>query len=178
MKPLIRLAMPRDIRAINAIYNHYVACSTCTYQEKPTSAAQRKTWLAHHGKKYPVIVAERKGEVVGWASLSPFHRREAYRFTVENSVYIHPDHVGQGLGTALLAALLRHGRALGYRSVVAIISADQVASVALHARAGFRKAGQLRQVGFKFDRWLDVMYMQREFKKSERSGAQGSSPRG
>src|SRR4051794_28385105 len=98
MKPIIRSALPADLRAINTIYNHYVTRSTCTYQEKPTTGAERRKWFAKHDPRHPVLIAERDGQVLGWASLSPFHRREAYRFTVEDSVYIHQDHLRQGLG--------------------------------------------------------------------------------
>ena len=158
----IRLARPGDCPAINAIYNHYVTRSTCTYQTEPSTEVERAKWFEHHGTSYPVTVFENPHDVVGWGSLSPFHARAAYRFTVENSVYVHPDHQKKGIGRALLADLIDRARALGYRSIIAIISADQGPSLALHAGAGFREAGRLARVGYKFDRWLDVVYMQKE----------------
>jgi phosphinothricin acetyltransferase len=158
---VIRPAVPRDLPAINAIYNHYVTRSTCTYQEIPATAAERRKWFARHGAGHPVIVAEFEGVVIGWASLSAFHLRQAYRFTVEDSVYVHQEHHRKGVGKALLKELFARARGLGYRSVIAIISADQGASIALHARFGFSEVGVLKKVGFKFDRWLDVIYMQR-----------------
>ena len=102
------------------------------------------------------------------ASLSRFHLREAYRFTAEDSVYVHHAYHGQGVGKALLRELVTRAQRLQYRSIIAIISADQAASIALHAGAGFKEAGLLRRVGYKFDRWLDVVYMQRDLPRPSR----------
>ncbi len=171
MTPLIRPAAPADLPAINALYNHYVLHSTCTYQLAPTTAEERQAWFHRHGPALPVTVAMmpgtgdtggvEAGAVVGWASLTPLHERPAYRFTVEDSVYVHPDWHRRGIGRALLADLIRRSDELGYRSIIALISADQEPSVALHRQFGFVEAGRLIKVGFKFDRWLDVLYMQR-----------------
>jgi phosphinothricin acetyltransferase len=165
MTPQIRLATTADLPAINAIYNHYVLQSTCTYQVEPSTPEERQQWFDAHGPRLPVTVAVEsggEGRIVGWASLSPFHPRSAYRFTVEDSVYVHADCQRQGIGRVLLSDLLQRSDALGYRSVIALISADQAGSVALHRMMGFIDAGLLKRVGFKFDRWLDVLYMQRE----------------
>ncbi|HVX83704.1 MAG TPA: GNAT family N-acetyltransferase [Phycisphaerae bacterium] len=159
--PEIRPAAAADLDAINDIYNHYVLHSTCTYQEDPSTAAQRAAWFAAHGARHPVTVAIDGGAIVGWASLSPFHARCAYRLTVENSVYVHPDHHRRGIGRALLRDLLDRAILLGHRQIVAVISADQLPSLALHRALGFRDAGLLRGVGFKFGRWLDVAYLQK-----------------
>jgi L-amino acid N-acyltransferase YncA len=163
----VRPAVAADLPAINDVYNHYVLHSTATYQEEPEPMAARVAWFARHGPGHPVTVAVDaagtfgpRDAVVGWASLSPYHPRSAYRFTVENSVYLRPYACGRGVGTTLLADLLARARAAGHRSVVALIDADQPASVALHRRFGFTDAGHLRQVGFKFGRWLDVVHMQ------------------
>lgn len=162
MQPEIRLAGPQDLRAINEIYNHYVRCSTCTYQLEPSTQEERQQWFEQHqAKKTPVTVFQKGDEVIAWASLSPFHPRPAYRFAVEDSIYVHPDHLRQGIGRLLLQDLIARSDAQGFRAIVALISADQEASVNLHARQGFVVAGKLRGVGFKFDRWLDVLYMQR-----------------
>src|SRR5579863_1206953 len=95
----IRPATEADLVAINDIYNHYVLHSTCTYQEEPETLESRRAWFKHHGEKHPVIVTEADGHVVGWASLSAYHARSAYRHTVENSIYIHHQHHRRGIGT-------------------------------------------------------------------------------
>jgi L-amino acid N-acyltransferase YncA len=156
----LRAATTANLAAIDAIYNHYVVHSTATYQTLPSTEAERGTWFAAHGPAHPVIVAELDGEVVGWGSLSPFHARAAFARTVENSVYIHHDFQRRGLGKALLTELIARGRALGHHTIVAAISADQEASLALHRALGFSESGRLREVGFKFGRWLDVAYLQ------------------
>ena len=157
---VIRTASPADLGAINEIYNHYVLHSTCTYQEQPESPEGRRLWFQHHGDRHPVIVAETDGEVLGWGSLSVYHARSAFRRTVENSVYVHPRHQRRGIGSLLLQELIARARELGHHAIIAGIDAGQAASVALHARFGFEKVGQLKQVGFKFNRWLDVIYME------------------
>jgi phosphinothricin acetyltransferase len=107
-----------------------------------------------------VIVTEINGLVVGWGSLAPYHERSAYRNTVENSVYVHHKYYRRGIGAALLGDLVGRARALGHHAIIAGIDGEQPASVALHVRFGFQKVGHLKQVGFKFGRWLDVIYMQ------------------
>lgn len=158
---VVRPADEGDAVAINAIYNHWVLTSTCTYQTEPSGIEETRAQLASHGSAHPMIVAVRDDEVVGWASLSPFHGREAYARTVENSVYVHHGFLRQGLGSSLLARLVTLGSAAGHRVIVARIDSEQAASIALHAKHGFTRAGELRQVGYKFDRWLDVILMQR-----------------
>ncbi|MHB8900714.1 MAG: GNAT family N-acetyltransferase [Thermoguttaceae bacterium] len=157
----IRPAAAGDLAAINAIYNHYVIHSTTTYQTDPETAEGRQAWFSARGPAHPVTVAEAGGEVLGWAALSPFRSKAAYRHTVENSVYVRHDARGKGVGGALLSDLVRRAGELGHHSVVAVIDADQAASIALHSRWGFVEVARLREVGFKFGRWLDVVYMQR-----------------
>ena len=162
MPPLtIRLATRADLPAINAVYNYYVLCSTCTYQTEPSTAAEREAWFESHGPEHPVTVAELGGELVGWASLSRFHPRAAYGRTVENSVYVRHDRQRQGVGGALLADSIDRARALGHHSLIALIDAEQSGSIALHTRHGFVQVGRLQEVGWKFGRWLDVVYLQR-----------------
>ncbi len=162
METLYRLrpAAKSDLVAINDIYNHYVLNSTCTYQEEPEPIIGRRRWFGHHGDKHPVIVAESGGQVVGWGSLSAYHPRSAYSRTVENSVYVHHQHHRRGIGSLLLEELIVRARKLGLRAIIAVIDGEQTASVALHARFHFEKVGHFKQVGFKFGRWLDVIYME------------------
>jgi L-amino acid N-acyltransferase YncA len=159
--PTIRPATPADLPAINAIYNHYVLHSTCTYQTEPSTEAERLEWFQHHGEKHPVIVAEEDGQVIGWGSLSRFHPRAAYGHSVEDSVYLHHEWLGRGLGSVILEELLRLAKALGHHTVLGGIDADQKGSVALHAKFGFVKVSHLKEVGFKQGRWLDVIWMQK-----------------
>lgn len=156
----VRPATAADLPAINDIYNHYVQHSTCTYQEEPEPLAGCEEWFRQHGENHPVIVAVEEAKVVGWGSLSAYHKRSAYRRTVENSVYVHPEHHRRGIGSLLLQDLIRRARELGHHAIIAGIDGEQAASVALHARFGFEKVGHLKAVGFKFGRWLDVIYME------------------
>jgi L-amino acid N-acyltransferase len=158
---LIRPATPDDLVAINDIYNHYVLHSTCTYQTEPETMEARRAWFAGHAEKHPVTVGVEDGTVVGWGSLSRFHARAAYARSVENSVYVHHEHHRKGIGRALLEDLIGRARAVGHHTIIAGIDADQAASVALHAAAGFAKVALLNEVGFKFGRWLHVIYMQK-----------------
>jgi phosphinothricin acetyltransferase len=158
--PVIRPAGESDLVAINDIYNHYVLNSTCTYQEEPELIEGRRQWFSHHGPHHPVIVAEADGQVLGWGSLSAYHPRSAFRHTVENSLYVHHQHHRRGIGTLLLQDLIVRARTLGHRAVIAGIDSEQTASVALHTRFHFEKVGQLKRVGLKFGRWLDVIYME------------------
>ena len=159
--PRIRLAISADLSAINDIYNHYVHCSTCTYQTEPSTPDERAEWFAAHGPTHCVTVAEAAGVVVGWASISRFRSRSAYDRTVENAVYVRHDRHRHGIGSALLADSLDRARAVGHHTVIAVIDAEQAGSIALHVRHGFVEAGRLREAGFKFGRWLDVVYLQR-----------------
>lgn len=156
----IRSATEADLPAINAIYNHYVVSSTCTYQEEPETVEGRQLWFKQHGPKHPVIVAEIDGRVVGWGSLSPYHSRCAYRNTVENSVYVDHEHRGRGLGAQLLAELITRAQSLGHRAIIAAIDSDQAASVALHTKFKFQPVGRFKEIGYKFGRWLDVIYLE------------------
>ncbi|MCC7008541.1 MAG: N-acetyltransferase [Acidobacteria bacterium] len=157
----LRRAAVGDLERINAIYNHFVLTSTCTYQEDPDTIDARRAWLEQHGPQYPVIVALADDLVVGWGSLSRFHARSAYRYTVENSVYVDHEWQRQGIGSSILRDLISRARLIGYQTIVAEIDAEQTASLALHARHGFEPAGRLQVVGYKFGRWLDVVYLQK-----------------
>jgi phosphinothricin acetyltransferase len=156
----IRPATKSDLKIINDIYNYYVLNSTCTYQEQPEPFKGRQKWFAHHSPKHPITVAVENNKVVGWGSLSAYHARSAYRRTVENSVYVHHQHHRRGIGSVLLEDLIVRARKAGHRVIIAAIDADQPGSIALHSKFNFKKVGHFKKVGFKFDRWLDVVYME------------------
>ena len=159
--PIVRLATEADLAAINDIYNYYVLHSTATYQIDPATAQERRAWFSAHGAKHPITVIEYAGgPVAGWASLSPFHSRAAFARTVENSVYVDCARQRQGLGKILLADSIDRARALKHHTIIAAIDSAQAGSLALHQLMGFTEAGHLKEAGFKFGRWLDVVYLQ------------------
>lgn len=158
---IIRDATADDLQAINDIYNHYVLNCTCTWQTEPEPMPARVAWFEAHQDRLPILVAEVDGRVAGWASLSSFHSRCGWRGTVEDSVYIHPEMQGRGLGRGLLEALLTRAKECGVHSVVGVISGDQKRSLQLHARLGFMEVGRLKEAGEKFGYRLDAVYMQK-----------------
>ena len=141
--------------------------STSTFQVDPTTPEERRAWFAAHGPDHPVLVFEDNaiamgprvagGAIAGWASLNPYHPREAYGHTVELSIYVRHEQRRHGVGRALLGELLALARASRHHVVLAQVAADQEASLALHRSFGFREVGRLHEVGFKFGRWLDVI---------------------
>jgi len=158
----VRLATGDDAEAIRAIYNREVAESTNTFDLVPRSAAVQREWLSAHDGAHPAVVAvDAEGGVVGFGSVSPFKERPAYATTVENSVFVHSDHRGQGVGKAILAELVRLATSHGFHAMIARIVGDHEASIALHRACGFELIGTEREVGRKFNRWLDVVLMQR-----------------
>ena len=157
----IRLAEARDAEAVRTIYNLEVTTATSTFDLVPRSLAQQEQWLAQRSGAFSAIVAELDGTVVGFASLSPYKERAAYRTTVEDSIYVSRDHSRRGIGTALLEHLVEIATASGFHTVIARIEASSDSSRALHTRCGFEHVGIERQVGRKFNRWLDVAILQR-----------------
>jgi L-amino acid N-acyltransferase YncA len=155
---IIRLATEADLPAINDIYNHYVLTSTCTYQEVPESFEDRLGWFRKHDEKHPVIVVVAGERVIGWGSLSTFHARSAYRNSVEDSIYLHHEFRRQGVGSLLLKDLIQRARQLGHHVIIGGMDGEQPGSIALYAKFGFEKVAHFKQVGFKFGRWLDVIY--------------------
>jgi len=163
----IRLAEPTDAPGILAVYNFEVTTATSTFDLVPRRLAEQEAWLAARTGAFAAIVAVdgsagRAGDtVLGFASLSPYKERAAYRTTVEDSVYVDRERGGQGVGTALLERLVEIAAASGFHAVMARIEASGTASRALHTKCGFELVGIERQVGRKFNRWLDVAVMQR-----------------
>jgi L-amino acid N-acyltransferase YncA len=151
-----------DLAAVQEISAHYALETTVTFEEEtPSLADWQARWEGVAQLALPFLVAEADGRVLGYAYCTRWRPRPAYRFTVEDSVYVAPDAGGRGIGTFLLRALLDRCRAAGVRQVLAVIAAPgDVASVRLHERCGFTEAGRLTAVGFKHGRWLDTVLMQ------------------
>jgi L-amino acid N-acyltransferase YncA len=160
---VIRPATFADIPAITAIYAHAVTSGTASFEIDPPSAKEmtdRFCTLIDGG--FPYLVAEISGAVRGYAYAGPYRARIAYRYTVENAVYVAPDCHRQGIGRALMDELVSQACALGFRQMIAVIGdSAQIASIALHRAAGFEMVGTFAAVGFKFGRWLDTVLMQR-----------------
>lgn len=168
---VIREAEETDLPSIREIYNHYVLNSTVTFDEKPmTLAALRKKFARVRELGYPFLVAVNPtGQVLGYAYVYPWKEKAAYRYTVENSIYLGPASGGKGLGTALLGELIDRSRAAGVKEIIAVIAdkgAD--ASIAIHQKFGFKEIGHMGRVGFKFDRWLGTVLMQKSLKGKEK----------
>ncbi len=157
----IRLARVDDAEEIRGIYNEEVLRSTVTFDLRPRSLQEQREWLQARSGAHAVIVAEEAGEVVGFASLSPYRERPAYSTTVEDSVYVRGDQRGSGVGRALLERLIELAMQHGFHTVLARIVGGHDASIALHKAVGFEIIGTEREVGRKFNRWLDVVVMQR-----------------
>ncbi|HVU89413.1 MAG TPA: GNAT family N-acetyltransferase [Pirellulales bacterium] len=158
---LLRDATTADLPAISDIYNYYVHHSTCTYQLQPETLADRQAWFSLHApERFPVVVVEQVKQVVGWGSLSKFHARAGYDGTVEASVYIADGFHRRGLGRMVLEHLIERARRNGFHVLIGGASADQTASIALQESLGFTRVGHLKEVGRKFDQWLDVVYLQ------------------
>jgi len=162
MPAVLREATEDDVGAATAIYAHHVLHGTGTFELEPPDPAEMAGRFAKiTGAGYPYVVAIANEMVVGFGYLGPFRERRAYRFTAEDSVYVHPDHLGQGIGHQLLEALIVAGRKKDYTSLVALIGdSENLGSINLHAKAGFVQTGVMPAVGYKFDRWLDVIIMQ------------------
>lgn len=159
----IRAASPDDVVRITEIYGHHVLHGTGTFDEDPPTTeqmAQRLLQVQEHG--WPWLVAEEGDVIIGYAYAAQFRDRAAYRFSAENSIYVDPSHVGGGVGRALLVALMRASHEAGFQRMFAVIGdSSNRASIRLHEQAGFAHCGRLEQAGFKFGRYLDVVFMQK-----------------
>ncbi|HWP26287.1 MAG TPA: GNAT family N-acetyltransferase [Xanthobacteraceae bacterium] len=159
----IRTANPADLSAITAIYDHAVRHGTASFEtEPPDEAEMTRRYRALIDGGFPYLVAERDGVVLGYAYAGPYRTRPAYRYTVEDSIYVSPAAQRRGVGRILLDRLIAESTARGFRQMVAVIGdSAQIASIELHRAAGFHYVGNLQNVGFKFGRWLDSVLMQR-----------------
>lgn len=150
-----------DIPAITAIYRHYVDNTAITFDtEPPGEAAMAEKFGAIVKLGHPLIVAEQSGKVLGYAYASTYRPRPAYRFTCEDSIYLDPAATGRGLGKRLLAELIAQSKAFGFKQMIAVITAETENSIRIHEKFGFRHVGRYEAVGFKFDRWLDIVHLQ------------------
>ena len=150
-----------DVPAITAIYRYYVEQTAITFDtDVPGEAAMAEKFAALVKLGHPLIVAERDGAVLGYAYASFYRPRAAYRFTCEDSIYLHPEARGKGLGKLMLTELLAQSKAFGFKQMIAVITADTANSIAIHEKFGFRHVGRYDAVGFKFDRWHDIVHLQ------------------
>ncbi|MBV9556790.1 MAG: N-acetyltransferase [Pseudolabrys sp.] len=163
MSPKLRPATLADIPAITAIYAHAVTHGTASFElEAPDEAEMTRRMQALLDGQFPYIAAESDGRLAGYAYASLYRTRPAYRFTVENSVYVAPDMHRKGIGKILLMKLIEECTARGFRQMIAVIGdSNQAASIGVHKACGFEPAGNLRNIGFKFGQWLDTPLMQR-----------------
>ena len=163
MSPAIRAATPADLVAVTGIYDHAVRHGTASFELAPPDAsemARRRQALVDAG--YPYLVAEIDGVIAGYAYAGPYRARPAYRWSVEDSIYVAPRMHRRGVGAALLGRLIADAEQSGFRQMLAVIGdSSQAPSIALHRAAGFRTIGTIENVGFKFGRWLDSVLMQR-----------------
>lgn len=163
----IRDARESDAEAVHSIYAHHVLHGTASYDVEPpavASIASKIHWVLDEG--WPFLVAQEDGLVVAYAYSTQFRDRAAYRFTCEDSIYVHPDRTGRGVGKALLLELIKRSAECGFQTMIAVIGGAEPASIGLHAACGFKEAGRLHAVGWKKGRWLDNVYMQRALASS------------
>jgi phosphinothricin acetyltransferase len=157
----IRDVSPKDAEAIAAIYSHHVLHGTATYDIDPPAADETRAKIERiTGSRWPFIVAVVDGSVAGYAYATQFRDRAAYRFACEDSIYVHPERTGKGIGKALIRALCERSQAAGFRQIIAVIGGGEPASVGVHRACGFELVGTLHAVGWKKERWLDSVYMQ------------------
>jgi phosphinothricin acetyltransferase len=161
---MIREPHVRDAGAICAIFNHFVTNTAVTFQTDPVPKAEMAAMIAAASTRFPWLLWEDGGKVVGYAVASEWKSRCAYRFSVETSVYLDPQAAGRGIGTRLYKSLLDQVQGAGHHSALAGIALPNPVSVALHEKLGFVKAGYFREVGWKFDKWVDVGYWQKIFR--------------
>ena len=160
--PLIADATEHDLPGILAIFNDVIAHTTAVYREEPVALDERRAWMASRtAVGYPVVVARDDTGVLGFASFGDFRAWPCYRSTVEHTVHVRADVRGGGIGRSLVEALLPRAQALGKHVLVAGVDADNSVSLQLHRRLGFLEVAHFREVGRKFDRWLDLVFLQR-----------------
>ena len=162
MTVIVRPATEADLPTIVAIYNDAVLNTTAIWNDATVDVDNREAWFDGRQKLgYPVLVAEEEGTIVGYGSFGDFRAFDGYRFSVEHSVYVAEGVRRRGIASALLVALIEKAKELGKHVMIGGIASDNAASLALHAKLGFTETGRLPEVGFKFGRWLDLVFMQK-----------------
>jgi phosphinothricin acetyltransferase len=156
----IRHAVSADAVAIAQVYNHYIQTSTATFDTEIKSTEERAAWIGGRPAEHPVLVVEQHGAVVAWGALSPLGERRAYRHSVEISAYVADGVTRQGVGPALAQALIDEAQRIGHHAIVARIVADNEHSLKMSLRLGFVEVGRMREVGYKFGRWLDLVLLE------------------
>ena len=158
---IIRSAEENDLPAILDIYNEAILYTTAVYDYRPHAMEMRKQWFdAKKQQGFPVFVAEEEGTVIGFSSIGPFRAWEAYKYTVENSVYVKDGNRGKGVGKLLMEPLIKAARELGMHTIVSGVDATNESSIRLHEYFGFKEVAHFKEVGWKFDRWLDLKFLQ------------------
>ncbi len=159
---MIRVATMDDVPGILAIYNAAIRNTTAVFQYVEHTLEARQEWLNQkQADGYPVLVADQDGEIVGFGNLGPWRIAAAYKYCVENSIYVAKDYQGQGVGRSLMRALIDAAQHMEKHVIVAVIEADNNVSISMHESFGFERAAYFREVGYKFDRWLDLVFMEK-----------------
>jgi len=164
----IREALEQDLEAMLEIYNDVIVNTTAVYDYQPHTLEMRRQWFRiKQAQGFPVFIAEDDGKVVGFSSIGPFRAWAAYKYSVENSVYVAADQRGKGIGKLLIAPLIEAAEQLNMHTIIAGIDATNEASITLHRNFGFKEVAHFKQVGYKFGRWLDLTFMQLLLKTPE-----------
>jgi len=157
----IREATAHDLPALLEIYNDVILNTTSVYSEQPHTLAMRQAWFKERtAAGFPVIVAEQNGVIAGFGSYGHFRVWPCYRFTAEHSIYVHKDHRGQGISKLLLQQLITLAKQAGLHALIAGVDSDNQVSLQLHLKFGFAQVAHFKEVGFKFDRWLDLLFLE------------------
>ncbi len=157
----VRIATEDDLAGMLVIYNEIIKNTTAVYEYTPHTLDMRRQWLVTKTENgFPVYVAEEAGKVVGFGSIGPFRNWAAYKYSVENSIYVSADHRGKGIGKLLLRPLIKSAEDLNMHTIIASIDHTNIPSLRLHANFGFEEVAHFKQVGYKFGRWLDLKFLQ------------------
>jgi len=162
---MIRAAAQQDAQSICDIYNYYVANTVVSFEEQPVSVDEMETRIRDITSEYPFFVIEENGNILGFAYTNKYRDRRAYRYTAEVTIYLRDGKEGKGLGTELMRRIIEETRGKGIHTLISAIAIPNERSVAIHEKFGFEKIGHFREVGFKFDQWIDVGYWELVLKK-------------